>query len=47
MEICLSQEELKERYTEAKCFTSGVVFGGGDIYLCPAVPDKVIRCNKA
>ena len=27
MENCLSPEELKERYKDTKCFTSGVVFG--------------------
>ena len=37
MDNCLSPEELKERYMEAKRFTSGVVFGVGDGYLGPVV----------
>jgi hypothetical protein len=47
MENRLSLEELKERFKEAKCFTSGVIFGAGDGYLGPAVWDEVSRHNKA
>ena len=46
MENRLSLEELKERYKDAKCFTSGVVFGVGDGYLGPVVRDAVIRRNE-
>ena len=47
IENCIPPEELKERFKEAKRFTSGVVFGVGDVYPGPAVWDDVICCNKA
>ena len=43
----VSHKELNKRYTAAKYFSGGVVFGQGDAYLGPEVRDKVVATNNA